>query len=179
MRAGSRRWRPWSAAALAGEPTDDDIAVVNLNQRSLVADEGRGGVPVFDRVLAQLTSERLLGGLRGLRPGQDLLRPAQRPDVRASERRPEDHQAAPRAATGSSIYAANCTLRCATCAQRWRSCLPRAGTARRSTSCTARVTPREILSSFYFNSWLGTPDTADRLLRQLRELDVAPSRAGA
>ena len=31
----------------------------------------------------------------------------------------------------------------------------------------------EILTSFYFNSWLGTPDSADRLLRLLRELDVA------
>ena len=31
----------------------------------------------------------------------------------------------------------------------------------------------EILPSFYFNSWLGAPDTADRLLRLLRELDVA------
>ena len=75
--------------------------------------------------------------------------------------------------TGSSICAASCTSRCATCARRWRSCSPRAGTARRSTSCTARATPREILSSFYFNSWLGAPGTADRLLRQLRELDVA------
>ncbi|MGH3272927.1 MAG: hypothetical protein ACRDNZ_01195, partial [Streptosporangiaceae bacterium] len=32
---------------------------------------------------------------------------------------------------------------------------------------------RQILSSFYFNSWLGTEETADRLLRQLREVDVA------
>ena len=32
---------------------------------------------------------------------------------------------------------------------------------------------RQILSSFYFNSWLGADDTADRLLRQLREVDVA------
>src|SRR5262249_40353762 len=31
----------------------------------------------------------------------------------------------------------------------------------------------EILSSFYFNSWLGAVGTADRLLRQLSELDVA------
>jgi len=31
----------------------------------------------------------------------------------------------------------------------------------------------EILASFYFNSWLGEPATADRLLRQLGELDVA------
>ena len=35
----------------------------------------------------------------------------------------------------------------------------------------------EILSSFYFNSWLGDPGTADRLLRQLSELDVAAGAA--
>ena len=50
-----------------------DIAVVNLNQRSLVAaagDAGEPGTPVFDRVLAELTSERFWAACEGC----DLVR---------------------------------------------------------------------------------------------------------
>ena len=57
-------------AALAGEPGGGGIAIVNLNQRSLVASSDKGDVPVFDHVLGQLTQDRLWAACQGC----DLVR---------------------------------------------------------------------------------------------------------
>ena len=55
-RASSPGSTPLVDAGLAGQSAGGDIAVVNLNQRSLVAGGDRQ-VPVFDRVLGQLTRD--------------------------------------------------------------------------------------------------------------------------
>ena len=137
---------------------------MNLNQRSLVAYDG-ASAPVFDRVLGQLTHERLLGGMRRAAswPGPATPRITPGPSrTRAPGRRSRSGCAT---CTGSSTCAASCTSRCATCARRWRSCSPPAGTARRSTSYTARATPRRSCRASTSTAGWATPDTADRLLR--------------
>jgi len=160
---------PLVRAGLAGEPASGDIVVVNLNQRSLVA----GDEPVFDRVLAQLTSD----GYWAACADCELVRTCYAPHNARTFAHPS---AGPKVARRlrdlyrlihlrGQLHVTLRDLRSALafmltsgrdCAQIHE--LYRAGNA------------GEILASFYFNSWLGDPGTADRLLRQLSELDVAP-----
>ena len=160
---------PLVHAGLAGEPADGDIVVVNLNQRSLVA----GDEPVFDRVLAQLTSERYWAACAGC----ELVRTCYAPHNARTFAHPS---AGPKVAGRlRDLYRLvhlrgqlHVTLR------DLRSALAFMLTSGRDCAQIHELyrtgNAREILSSFYFNSWLGDPGTADRLLRQLGELDVAP-----
>jgi hypothetical protein len=159
-------------ARLSSESAGDDVAVVNLNERSLVAYEGKKGVPVFDRVLAQLTHERHWTACESC----ELARTCYAPHNARTFAHPS---AGPKITKRlRDLYRLvhlrgqlHITLRDLRSALAFmltsgRDCaqiheLYRAGGA------------EEILSSFYFNSWSGTPDTSDRLLRQLRALDVA------
>ena len=160
---------PLVRAGLADEPTSSDIVVVNLNQRSLVA----GDEPVFDRVLAQLTSERYWAACAGC----ELARTCYAPHNARTLAHPS---AGPKVARRlRDLYRLvhlrgqlHVTLR------DLRSALAFMLTSGRDCAQIHELYRKgdaeEILSSFYFNSWLGHPGTADRLLRQLSELDVAP-----
>jgi serine/threonine protein kinase len=160
---------PLVRAGLAGEPTSGGIVVVNLNQRSLVA----GDEPVFDRVLAQLTSGRYWASCAGC----ELVRTCYAPHNARTFAHPS---AGPKVARRlRDLYRlvhlrgqVHITLR------DLRSALAFMLTSGRDCAQIHELyrtgNAEEILSSFYFNSWLGEPGTADRLLRQLSELDVAP-----
>ena len=80
-------------AGLAGEPPRDDIVVVNLNQRSLVAGDDKRSAASLRPGARPAHPRAPLGGLRRLRTGQDLLRSAQRTDVRPPERGAQGRQA--------------------------------------------------------------------------------------
>jgi serine/threonine protein kinase len=155
-------------AGLAGQPAGDDIALVNLNRRSLVA----GQEPVFDRVLAELTSERYWAACAGC----DLVRTCYAPHNARTFAHPS---AGPKVTRRlRELYRLvhlrgqlHITLR------DLRSALAFTITSGRDCAQIHELyrtgSAPKILSSFYFNSWLGKPGTADRLLRQLSELDVA------
>lgn len=155
-------------AGLAGQSGTSDIALVNLNQRSLVA----GANPVFDRVLAELTSERYWAACAGCElalrcyaphNARTFGHPSAGPKVtsRLRELYRLVHLRGQLHVTLRDLRSALAFMLTSgrDCAQIHE--LYRAGSA------------PEILASFYFNSWLGEPATADRLLRQLGELDVA------
>ena len=164
---------PLVRAGLAGEPTSSDIVVVNLNQRSLVAGDAE---PVFDRVLAQLTSERYWAACAGC----ELARTCYAPHNARTFAHPS---AGPKVTRRlRDLYRLvhlrgqlHVTLR------DLRSALAFMLTSGRDCAQIHELyrtgDAEEILSSFYFNSWLGHPGTADRLLRQLSELDVAAGAA--
>lgn len=159
---------PAVRAGLAGETRGGVVAVVNLNQRSLVA----GDEPVFDRVLAQLTSERnwaacaaceLVRTCYAPHNARTFAHPSAGPKV---TRRLRDLYRLVHLRGQVHITLRDLRSALAFMLTSGRNCaqihdLYRSGRA------------QEILPSFYFNSWLGGRDTADRLLRQLRELDIA------
>ena len=159
-------------AGLAGEPPRDNIVVVNLNRRSLVAGEANGPAPVFDRVLAQLTHERHWAACDGC----ELVRTCYAPHNARTFAHPSAGLRVARRLR--DLYRLvhlrgqlHITLR------DLRSALAFMLTSGRDCAQIHELyragDTQQILSSFYFNSWLGADDTADRLLRQLREVDVA------
>lgn len=159
---------PRVLAGLSDPAADGDIVVVNLNQRSLVARDE----PVFDRMLAQLTHERnwaacdgcqLAGSCYAPHNARTFAHPSAGPKI---ARRLRDlfrlvHLRGQLHITLRDLRSALAFMLTSgrDCAQIHE--LYRAGNA------------KEILSGFYFNSWLGAPGTADRLLQQLSQLDVA------
>lgn len=155
-------------AGLAGLHPGGDIALVNLNQRSLVA----GDEPVFDRVLAELTSERYWAACTGC----ELVRRCYAPHNARTFAHPS---AGPKVTRRlRDLYRLvhlrgqlHITLR------DLRSALAFMLTSGRDCAQIHELyrsgSAPDILAGFYFNSWLGDAGTADRLLRQLSELDVA------
>jgi serine/threonine protein kinase len=160
-------------AALAGEPqADGDIAVVNLNQRSLVSEQDKEAGPIFDRILAQLTSGQhwatcdgceLVSTCYAPHNARTLAHPTAGPKV--TRRLREIYRLA------HLRGQLHITLR------DLRSAIAFMLTSGRDCADIHQLyydgNTAKILGSFYFNSWTGTPDTADRLLRTLSELDVA------
>jgi hypothetical protein len=159
---------------LAGRPSSGDIAVVNLNQRSLVAPAGRDGTisAIFDRVVGQLTGERFWAACDGC----DLARRCYAPH----NARTFAHPSAGPKIIGRlrDLYRLvhlrgqlHITLR------DLRSAIAFMLTSGRDCAqihqLYASGAAEDILAGYYFNSWLGVPGGADRLLRLLRELDVA------
>jgi hypothetical protein len=159
-------------AALTGAPGGGGIAVVNLNQRSLVAGGGKGGVPVFDHVLAQLTQGRLWEACQGC----DLARECYAPHNAATFAHPSAGPKVTRRLRDllrlvhvrGQLHVTLRDLRSALAFMltSGRDCAEIHALYREGDAA-------QILASFYFNSWLGRADTADRLLRLMRELDVA------
>jgi serine/threonine protein kinase len=160
-------------AGLDGEPSGDDIVVVNLNQRSLVAGNNNDTVPVFDRVLNELTHERHWAACNGC----ELARTCYAPHNARTFAHPS---AGPKVASRLRYLYRFVHLRgqLHITLRDLRSALAFMLTSGRDCAQIHELyragDTRQILSSFYFNSWLGTDETADRLLRQLREVDVAP-----
>ncbi|MBV9382249.1 MAG: protein kinase [Streptosporangiaceae bacterium] len=159
-------------AALAGEPGGGGIAIVNLNQRSLVAGGDKGGVPVFDHVLGQLTQDRLWAACQGC----DLARECYAPHNAATFAHPSVGPKVTRRMRDLLRLVhlrgqLHITLR------DLRSALAFMLTSGRDCAQIHQLYHKgdatQILTSFYFNSWLGSAETADRLLRLMRELDVA------
>jgi serine/threonine protein kinase len=159
-------------AALAGEPGGGDITVVNLNQRSLVARAGKDSVPVFDHVLAQLTQDRLWAACQGC----DLVRECYAPHNARTFSHPS---AGPKVTRRLRDLLRLVHLRgqLHVTLRDLRSALAYMLTSGRDCAQIHELyrtrDSGQILDSFYFNSWLGSPGAADRLLRLLRELDVA------
>lgn len=154
------------------EVADGDVIVVNLNQRSLVAGADTPGGPIFDRVLAQLTHPRFWAACDGC----DLVSTCYAPH----NARTFSHPSAGFKITGRlrELYRLvhlrgqmHMTLR------DLRSALAFMLTSGRDCGQIHHLygtgDTAAILSGFYFNSWIGASRTADRLLRTLRELDVA------
>jgi serine/threonine protein kinase len=158
--------------ALAGGPGGGGIAVVNLNQRSLVASSSKDGVPVFDHVLGQLTQDRLWAACQGC----DLVRECYAPHNAATFAHPSVGPKVTRRLRDLLRLVhlrgqLHITLR------DLRSALAYMLTSGRDCAQIHELYRKgdatQILASFYFNSWLGSAETADRLLRLMRELDVA------
>lgn len=170
-RAGYATLRNVVEGGLAGKPPSGDIAVVNLNQRSLVASDG-ASEPVFDRVLAELTHERFWTACEGC-------------DLAATCYAPHNARTFAHPSAGPKITRRlrdlyrlvhlrgqlHITLR------DLRSALAFMLTSGRDCAAIHELYQKgareEILAGFYFNSWTGAPETPDRLLRLLAELDVA------
>jgi serine/threonine protein kinase len=159
-------------AGLTESPTPGDIAVVNLNQRSLVARKDKVNGPIFDRVLAQLTHERFWAACESCalattcyapHNARTFAHPSAGPKIarrlrdlyRLAHLRGQMHITL-RDLRSAIAFMLTSGRDCAQIHQLYQA--SDAG---------------DILASFYFNSWTGTPDTADRLLGLLRELDVA------
>ena len=165
------------AAGLAGKAPGGGITVVNLNQRSLVAgDEAAAGekatLPVFDRVLGQLTQEGRWAACQGC----DLARVCYAPHNARTFAHPSAGPKVTRRLRDLFRLVhlrgqLHITLR------DLRSALAYMITSGRDCAQIHELysagNTTEILSSFYFNSWLGIEGTRDRLLRLLHEVDVA------
>ena len=158
---------------LAGQQSSGNIVVVNLNQRSLVAPAGDGTVPaIFDRVVGQLTRERFWAACEGC----DLARRCYAPHNARTFAHPS---AGPKVIDRlRDLYRLvhlrgqlHITLR------DLRSAIAFMLTSGRDCAqihgLYSSGAAEDILAGFYFNSFLGAPGGADRLLRLLRELDIA------
>ena len=149
--------------------------MVNLNQRSLVAGRRRRHATSRSSTGCSASSPRsgFWAACEGCDLARTLLRPAQRPDVRASERRAEDH----RRGSATCYRLVHLRGQLHITLRDLRSALAFMLTSGRDCAQIHELyrsgDAEEILASFYFNSWLATPGRADRLLRLLRELDVA------
>lgn len=159
-------------AALAGEQVGGGIAIVNLNQRSLVASGDGDGAPVFDHVLRQLTQDRLWAACQGC----DLVRECYAPHNAATFAHPS---AGPKVTRRLRDLLRLVHLRgqMHVTLRDLRSALAFMLTSGRDCAQIHELyhkgDAKQILGSFYFNSWLGNEESADRLLHLMRELDVA------
>jgi len=159
-------------ANLNGATTPGDVAVVNLNRRSVVAGADELNGTIFDRMLARLTHERFWKACESC----ELARVCYAPHNAHTFAHPS---AGPKVTKRlRELYGLahlrglmHITLR------DLRSALAFMLTSGRDCAQIHELysggDAEEILSSFYFNSWVGTQDTSDRLLRFLQELDVA------
>ncbi|MGP4097184.1 methylation-associated defense system protein kinase MAD6 [Nonomuraea sp. KM90] len=158
---------------LKGDLARDGVAVVNLNQRSVVAvTDEQYGSSIFDRMLARMTDKQfwaecesceLVKTCYAPHNARTLAHPSAGPKVvaRLRELYTLTHLQGKlhitiRDLRSTLAYTLTSGRDCAEIHD-----LYRAGT------------PEEILSGFYFNSWRGASDTEDRLLTLLREVDVA------
>lgn len=160
---------------LGGAGPTNRVAVINLNLRSVVADQGREKTSIFDRLIDRMTEERFWEACKSC----DLR---DRCYIHHNARTFMDPVAGPKAAERlKTLYTTthlrgrlHITLRDLRSSLAFmlvgtRDCdavheLYRAGT---------REALHEILDGFYFNSWMGgTRGSKDRLVSLLREIDV-------
>lgn len=156
---------------LKGLQISGGIAVVNLNRRSITADDGLNG-SIFDRILTQLTDERLWESCAGCElidscyarhNAQTLGHPSAGPKIRKrlrelytlSHLRGHLHMTV-RDVRSALAYTIASGRNCRQIHDLYR------------TGETDK-----ILNGFYFNSWAGLPDSPDRLLTLLRGIDIA------
>lgn len=158
-------------AGIGGNQLDAGVAVINLNNRSVLADpDGTGSI--FSRMLDRMTSEHFWAGCAScdlaskcyaLHNARTFAHPTAGPRVTERLR---------------SLYRlAHLRGRLHITLRDLRSALAYLLTSGRSCaeihSLYERGCGQEILDGFYFNSWAGSSGGHDRLLTELRALDVA------
>lgn len=160
-------------AELEGGGSGDGIAVINLNQRSLLSDQDGLDASVFDRMLTRLTHPKwweacdscdLVSRCYARHNALSFAHASAGPKVtgrlrtlyRLTELRGTQHL----------------TIRDLQSALAFMLTSGRDCTQIHELYAGGQV--EEVLDGFYFNSWAGTPGTSDRLLRLLAQVDVAP-----
>ncbi|GAA1275978.1 protein kinase [Pseudonocardia aurantiaca] len=173
LRAHATRFTELAAAVHAGlggaGGTHEGVTLVNLNARSVVAGDEES---IFNGLVRELTSHRFWAACNGCALAEKCYalhnaRTLGHPD--AGERI---------TARLRTLYTvAHLRGRLHITMRDLRSALAYTLTSGRSCSDIRdlydRGNPSEILSGFYFQSWLGPDDTEDRLLRLLRESDIS------
>ncbi|MDR7303497.1 methylation-associated defense system protein kinase MAD6 [Haloactinomyces albus] len=158
-------------AGLAGHRLDSGVAVVNLNNRSVLADpEGTGSI--FSRMLDRMTRPEFWQDCASCEISTHcyaLHNARTFADPTAGQRTIERLR---------SLYQlAHLRGRLHITLRDLRSALAYTLTSGRSCaqikSLYERGRGQEILDAYYFNSWIGPEGGHDRLLAELRELDVA------
>ncbi|MER5623050.1 protein kinase [Streptosporangium sp. NPDC002544] len=156
-------------AGLDGAETAGDVAVVNLNRRSVVAGDDES---IFNRVLGRMTHERLWEACDSC----ELVKVCYAPH----NARTFAHSSAGPKVTRRlrDLYTlAHLRGHLHTTLRDLRSGLAFMLTSGRSCEQIRELyrdgDAEAILDGFYFNSWAGVPGTRDRLLAFLREVDVA------
>lgn len=150
----------------------DDMAVVNLNRRSVVAVTDEQNGPIFDRMLARMTHERFWEACASC----DLVNTCYVPHNVRTLAHPS---AGPKVVQRlREIYTlAHLRGRMHITLRDLRSALAFTLTSGRDCAEIHDLYRGDdtatILGGFYFNSWAGTPKSQDRLLSFLRELDIA------
>ena len=171
-----RRLREIVLAGLAGAGSQDGVAAVNLNLRSVVASPPGAVGPdgIFDRLLRRLTADKFWEACAGC----DIR---DRCYVHHNARTLMDPVAGPKAAERlRAVYAiTHLRGRLHITMRDLRSAL--AFTLAGTRDCdqihalyatSGAESRREILNGFYFNAWQGGAGSADRLLALLRQIDM-------
>ncbi|MDL4777738.1 methylation-associated defense system protein kinase MAD6 [Actinomadura xylanilytica] len=159
-------------ASLDGELPPRDIAVVNLNRRSVVAGADGLSGPIFDRMLARMTHDRFWEACASC----DLVNSCYVPHNARTFAHPS---AGPKVVKRlRELYRlAHLRGRMHVTVRDLRSALAFTLTSGRDCAQIHELYRgddiQKILSGFYFNSWAGAPGTRDRLLAFLQEVDVA------
>ncbi|MEW9531728.1 protein kinase [Microbispora sp. NPDC049125] len=166
----------WLAEAvregLRGGKAAEGVAVVNLNRRSVVADENDQDRSIFDRVLIRMTDPHFWAACDSCELAKTCYAPHNARTLAHPDAGPKVSRRLKELYTLTHLRGKlHITLR------DLRSALAYMLTSGRGCDEIHELyrgdNAEAILSSFYFNSWAGTPDSRDRLLRQLREVDVA------
>jgi serine/threonine protein kinase len=159
-------------AELDGGAGDQGVAVINLNRRSLLYDHDELHGAVFDRMLARMTNPMRWEAC-------DTCELANRCYARHNARTFAHASAGPKiTARLRSLYqltelrgTQHITIRDVQSALAFT--LTSGRDCAQIHELYAGDHVGEVLDGFYFNSWAGTPGTADRLLRLLSQVDVA------
>ncbi|WP_149263456.1 serine/threonine protein kinase [Actinomadura sp. K4S16] len=171
---------------LSGASAAEGVAVVNLNRRSVVADVPQHGdiESIFDRMLRRMTHERLWEACGSCKLADECYAPHNARTFAHPSAGPQVTRRLKRLYTLAHLRGrSHVTLRDLRSALAYmltsgRSCAEiqdlyaaggRAGAGEPHGGDGAQA----ILDGFYFNSWAGAPGTGDRLLAQLRDVDVA------
>jgi serine/threonine protein kinase len=160
-------------SGLDGEPPSDGIAVVNLNRRSVVAADGLE-VSIFERILDTLTDDQNWAACAGCELATSCY-------ARHNALTLAHRSAGPKIAgrLHELFTLAHLRGRLHITLRDTRSALAYMLTSGRDCEQIHRLyegrddKSEEILDGFYFTSWAGYPGSPDRLLTELRELDVA------
>lgn len=172
LRTHAARFPRLAELVEADGPSGGAVTVVNLNQRSVVTDLDSKSESVLDRMIQRMTHARMWEGCSGcdlagtcyaLHNARTFAHPTAGPQVRARLRELFSlvHLRGRLHLTLRDVGSALAYLLTSgrDCAQIHR--------------LYAEGTAQEILDGFYFNSWLGPKDGRDRLLSELRQVDVA------
>jgi len=157
---------------LRGVKSGDGVLVVNLNRRSVVADEDELNGSIFDRMLLRMADPAFWEACDSCELAATCYVPHNARTIGHPDAGPKVIRRLKELYTLTHLRGRmHITLR------DLRSALAYMFTSGRSCAQIHDLyrgdNPEEILDSFYFNSWAGTPGTRDRLLRLLREVDVA------
>ena len=156
-------------AGLDGEQETGGVVVVNLNRRSVVAGDDES---IFNRVLGRMTHERLWEACDSC----ELVKVCYAPHNARTFAHPS---AGPKVTRRlRDLYTlAHLRGHLHTTLRDLRSGLAFTLTSGRSCEQIRELyrdgDAETILNGFYFNSWAGAPETKDRLLAFLRQVDVA------